>query len=114
RYLSGTIAKAGEPCMIDRFLMIGAHQQWGEMWCNMTQVRLWKKALTAGQIQNNMYFELDASHPDLVAFWRMEEGPSDFDGVFYDATGNGHDLVDPDWMGNSSVVGWDGPYSFGD
>ncbi|GAB4325213.1 MAG: hypothetical protein Kow00127_17940 [Bacteroidales bacterium] len=42
----------------------------------MDEVRIWNTALTAAQIQNNMYRELPnpASEPNLVLYYRMNEG----------------------------------------
>ena len=42
--------------------------------CNLSQVRLWKVALSQTQIQNNMFYELNASDERMMAYWKMDEG----------------------------------------
>lgn len=68
--------------------------------CNMSQVRLWRVALTQTQIQNNMFYELDASNPDMFGYWKMDEGTGT---TFRDATGNGHDTR---LSTSSNIRGW--------
>lgn len=67
--------------------------------CNMSQVRLWRVALTQTQIQNNMFYELDASNPDMFGYWKMDEGQGT---AFKDSTPNRHDT---EAKGNN-VKGW--------
>lgn len=83
-------APKGGTVRFDQMTMIGSGSRYFKAKCNLSQVRMWKVALTQLQIQNNMYYELDASNPDMIAYWKMDEG----DGYnFADATGNGHDAV---------------------
>jgi hypothetical protein len=58
--------------------------------CAMSQLRFWKTAITQTQIKNNMYYEVDPTNPNLIAYWPMNEGSGD---VFKDVTGNGHDAT---------------------
>ncbi|MDR1091483.1 MAG: DUF1735 and LamG domain-containing protein [Prevotella sp.] len=55
--------------------------------CAMSQVRLWKTAISQTQIQNNMYFSVNPKNPELIGFWPMDEGDGS---EFADITGNGH------------------------
>ncbi len=56
--------------------------------CAMSQVRLWKTAITQTQIKNNMYYSINPANPDLILYLPLDEG----DGTeFEDITGNGHD-----------------------
>jgi hypothetical protein len=58
--------------------------------CAMSQLRLWKTAISQTQIKNNMYYEIDPDNPDLIGYWPMNEGSGN---VFKDVTGNGHDAT---------------------
>lgn len=55
--------------------------------CKMSQVRLWKKAISGDQIKNNMHFSIDPTNPNLIGYWPMNEGKGN---TFADITGNGH------------------------
>jgi hypothetical protein len=52
------------------------------------EVRIWSRALTQQEIQNNMDLVLTGSELGLVAYYRFDEGSGQF---AFDATGNGHD-----------------------
>lgn len=80
-------APKGGAVRFDQMTMIGSGSYFN-CECNLSQVRMWKIALSQTQIQNNMFYELDASNPDMMAYWKMDEGEGTF---FADATGNGHD-----------------------
>lgn len=54
----------------------------------IAEVRLWKKALVASEIQLGLC-GVDPKAEGLVAYWKMNEGSGH---VFHDATGNGYDL----------------------
>jgi hypothetical protein len=58
--------------------------------CSMSQMRLWKTAISQSQIKNNMYYEIDPDNANLIGYWPMNEGSGN---VFKDATGNGHDAT---------------------
>ena len=68
------------------FLACGFHNY---AW-SMAQARLWKVGLTQTQIQNNMEYEIDATNPSLIAYWKMDEGTGT---IFYDSTPNAHHAV---------------------
>lgn len=55
--------------------------------CGMSQVRLWKIARTQNQIKNNMFYAINPTNPNLIAYWPMDEGTGY---TFADITGNGH------------------------
>lgn len=55
--------------------------------CKVSQVRLWKKAISGDQIKNNMHFSIDPTNPNLIGYWPMNEGKGN---TFADITGNGH------------------------
>lgn len=55
--------------------------------CGMSQVRLWKTAITPNQIKNNMFYGIDPTNPNLIGYWPMDEGSGN---TFADITGNGH------------------------
>lgn len=82
-------APKGGTVRFDQMTMIGSGSYFRAQ-CNLSQVRLWTIALTQTQIQNNMYYELDATNPDMMAYWKMDEGEGS---NFADATGNGHDGI---------------------
>ncbi|WP_294082732.1 DUF1735 and LamG domain-containing protein [Proteiniphilum sp. UBA5384] len=58
--------------------------------CAMSQVRLWKTAISQTQIKNNMYYSVNPANPDLIGYWPMDEGEGN---EFADITGNGHDAT---------------------
>jgi hypothetical protein len=58
--------------------------------CSVSQVRLWKKAITQTQIKNNMFYSINPANPDLMGYWPMDEGSGS---TFADITGNGHDAT---------------------
>ncbi len=70
--------------------MISSSRQYFRNECAMSQVRLWKVGRTQQEIQNNMYFSVNAKNPDLIAYWPMDEGEGT---TFKDITGNGHDAT---------------------
>lgn len=65
----------------------------------VSEVRVWKKALNQIEIQNNMCYVAPDSYPDMIAYWRFNDGPEA--GTIKDWTGNGWDLAlsrKPDWV----------------
>lgn len=70
--------------------------------CAMSQVRLWKTALSENHIKNNMYYSIDPANPNLIAYWPMDEGQGI---VFRDITGHGHDATST--TENNLVLGWE-------
>lgn len=79
---------------IDAMEFFGAGGQWFVNKCAMSQVRFWKVARSQKEIQDYMYLPINTKSPDLIAFWPMDDKPSE-DGsyTFRDASGNGHDAV---------------------
>lgn len=55
----------------------------------ISEVRVWKKALTQNEIQNNICYISPEYYPDMVAYWRFNEGGGS---VIKDWTGNGWDI----------------------
>lgn len=56
--------------------------------CGVSQVRLWKTAITQTQIKGNMYYSVNPNNPNLILYLPMDEGTGQ---LFNDVTGNGHD-----------------------
>lgn len=55
----------------------------------VSETRVWTKALTEVEIQNNMCY-VDPTSPNLLAYWRFNEGSGN---TVKDWTGNGYDLT---------------------
>lgn len=68
--------------------------------CALGQVRLWKTAISQGQIKNNMYFSINPANTNLIAYWPMDIGTGS---SFPDITGNGHDATADDGI----VLKWE-------
>jgi len=81
-------ARADGMGKFQRLKMIGSGATYFPDQCAMSQVRFWKTPLTQTQIKNNMYYAVDATNPNLIAYWPMDEGSGN---VFRDITGNGND-----------------------
>lgn len=64
----------------------------------LSEIRLWKKARTAPEIQESMY-SVDKSNPDLYAYWKMDEAK---DNKIEDVSGHGKNLV---LMGQAGKTG---------
>lgn len=60
----------------------------------LSEMRVWKKALTRADIANNMCY-VDPASPDLIAYWRFDGSTTEEDGqtVILDHTGNGYNAV---------------------
>ena len=56
---------------------------------SISEVRVWKRALTQNEIQNNMCCISPDYYQDMVAYWRFNEGGGS---VIKDWTGNGWDI----------------------
>ena len=56
---------------------------------SISEVRVWKRALTQNEIQNNMCYISPDYYQDMVAYWRFNEGGG---AVIKDWTGNGWDI----------------------
>lgn len=101
----------GRAMYIDRFQMCSSGSSWFVDYAEMCQVRLWKTTRSASQIQNNMNFEVEYQHPDLLMYLPMSEGSGS---MLHDVSGNGHDCKigsHPDNGYNTEAVAWT-EYSF--
>jgi hypothetical protein len=108
-YLKTQAKYPGSTWIMHTVDMISSHQG-TQNTMNMSQVRLWKKALSSAQLKNGMYYEADIADPDLEAYWKMDEGPDNFNNIFRDATGHGHDAVlNPNVL---TGFGWTEPQTF--
>lgn len=56
----------------------------------ISEVRVWKKALSQSQIQNNMCYVSPDNYKDMIAYWRFNEGKGT--NIIKDYTGNGWDI----------------------
>ena len=90
---------AGRPMYLDRFQMCSSGSQYFPNYAEMCQVRIWKTTRTADQIQKNMRSEVEYTHPDLVMYLPMNEGPGAT--VLNDVSNNGHNAA----IGNLSSAG---------
>lgn len=68
--------------------------------CAMSQVRLWKTAISQTQIKSNMYYSVNPENDNLIGYWPLDEGEGN---SFADITGNGHDAT----AENGVVKGWE-------
>lgn len=68
--------------------------------CAMSQVRLWKTAISQTQIKSNMYYSVNPANTNLIGYWPMDEGEGN---NFADITGNGHDAT----AANGVVKTWE-------
>lgn len=83
-------APVGGQVRIDFVEMISSGATYFPDECGMSQVRLWKTAISPTQIKNNMYYAVDPVNPNLIAYWPMDEGSGN---NFADITGNNYDAV---------------------
>jgi hypothetical protein len=61
---------------------------WGEGWGgHIDEVRVWRRARRAVEIQNDRLHRLVGDEPGLVAYWRFDEGRGN---TTHDHTGNAH------------------------
>lgn len=81
-------APKGGQVRFDYFQMISSGATYFINECGVSQVRLWKTAITQAQIKANMYYSVNPKNPNLILYLPMDEG----EGIhFKDITGNGHD-----------------------
>lgn len=93
-------APKGGQVRIDKVSMIASGSNYFVDRCSMSQMRFWKVARSEAEIQANMYYEVDPSNPNLIAYWPMDEGEGN---VFADVTGNGHDAT----AGSLIIKSWE-------
>lgn len=105
-YVDGVVAAAkatkGGPILIDQWGIVSGGASYFIHNCYMSEVRLWKKALTPTQIRNNRFYEINPQNPDLIAYWKMNEGSGY---ALKDYTGNGHDGKEG-VAGKNAIQGW--------
>ncbi|MDR2361207.1 MAG: DUF1735 and LamG domain-containing protein [Prevotellaceae bacterium] len=89
-----TIFLDGEFCNLAPF---GRPQTLGRPWgmwglrnFDFCQFRLWNIARSEAEIKNNMRREVNPSDPNLILYWKANEGAG---AVVHDATGNGRDIT---------------------
>lgn len=92
-------APAGGSVRFDYLQMISSGSYFMDQ-CAMSQIRLWKTAITQTQIKNNMYYSVNPANSDLIGYWPMDEGDGS---SFADITGNGHDAT----AATGVVQGWE-------
>lgn len=92
-YINGvldvTLQTKGGPVRFDTMNMVSSGSYFRNN-CQMAQVRLWKTAISQTQIQSNMYFAVKHADPNLIGYWKMDEGKGN---AFADCTGHGYDLT---------------------
>ena len=92
-YINGvldvTLQTKGGPVRFDTMNMVSSGSYFRNN-CQMAQVRLWKTAISQTQIQSNMYFAVKPADPNLIGYWKMDEGKGN---AFADCTGHGYDLT---------------------
>jgi hypothetical protein len=99
-----------------RDLSIGSFEGSSVFIGNMDEVRIWNRALTQAEIQENMNCELSGTHPGLMAYYKFNQGVEMQDNtavnVAVDSSGNGNDgnLINFDlsatasnWIGTSII-----------
>lgn len=83
----------GKKLHLDCFELNCSSSAYFNDYIEMCQVRAWKSTRTANQIKKGMYSEVEYTHPDLIFYLPMNEGPQE-DGsnpTLKDVSGNGHD-----------------------
>ncbi|MEN8260081.1 MAG: LamG domain-containing protein [Pseudomonadota bacterium] len=89
---NGSAEQAGEITYSDQArLMFGGYQRpdgISPFSGHIDDVRLWNKALTGGEIKNNMDYRLQGAELDLVGYWRLDRCK---DNVVPNAVEGGHD-----------------------
>jgi hypothetical protein len=95
---------AGDGVHFDEMWWISSSPTYFPDLCSMSQMRLWKTAISQTQIKNNMYYEIDPTDPNLIAYWPMNEGSGD---VFADISGNGHNATASISGSNHTIQRWE-------
>ena len=96
-------------------LMIGASSSNSEYFQGIIdEVRVWDIALTALQIQNNMYWEFTGNESNLVAYYRFNDQAGN---TLIDDSGNSHtgtlfNMQDSSWVSSSIVNRTASSFSF--
>jgi hypothetical protein len=98
-------APVGGSLRFDYFRMFTSGARYFRDDCSVSQIRLWKKAISQAQIRNNMYYAVNPANPDLMAYWPMDEGTGS---TFADISGNGHAATAPP----KAVIRWEADVRF--
>lgn len=85
-----TVQTSGGATNFEQMQIVSSGEDWFWDNCMMAQLRLWKVAITPTQIQSNMYYGVRSDDPNLLGYWRLDEGEGT---VFYDCTANKHDMI---------------------
>lgn len=85
-----TLQTKGGMANIDQMQIVSSGSQWFWANCMMAQLRLWKKAISQTQIKANMYLGVSPDNPDLIGYWRLDEGEGN---LLKDSTPNHHDMT---------------------
>jgi hypothetical protein len=109
-----TIYIDGEPCNLAPFggpqVLATPSGMWGGVNnCDFCQFRIWSTARTQTEIRNNMPTEVDPADPNLIAYWKANEGAG---GILHDATGNGRDMTITRGSGEDTGLTWYPDISF--
>lgn len=93
-YVNGTkdvaIQTKGGPATFTQMGVVTSGVEWFRDKCKMAQLRLWRIALGQTRIQSNMHFSLKANDPNMMGYWRMDEGSGN---TFKDSTPNAHHMT---------------------
>lgn len=88
-YVNGTkdfaVTTDGGPVTFNGMEMVSSGSSWFLDKCRMGQVRLWKKALSATELNANMLSMAKPTDPNLMGYWKLDEGTGL---VFKDCTPN--------------------------
>lgn len=84
-----TVQTTGGPANFEQMGIVTSGS-WFRDTCMMAQLRLWKVAITPTQIQSNMYYGVRSDDPNLLGYWRLDEGEGT---VFFDSTPNQRNMT---------------------
>ncbi len=90
----GGIINPSSRCVIGHWLTNGGVHK--NFYGHIDDVRVWNKALSETEIRETMCSKLQGNEPNLVGYWRVDEGTNGTCGGgadVCDATGNGNDGV---------------------
>lgn len=107
-YVNGTkdfsVTTDGGPVTFDGMEMISSGS-WFHDRCRMGQVRLWKKALSATELNANMLSTIKPTDENLMGYWKLDEGEGL---LFKDCTPNERHMTaagDVTWIPNTRFDG---------
>lgn len=107
-YVNGTkdfsVTTDGGPVTFDGMEMVSSGS-WFRDRCRMGQVRLWKKALSATELNANMLSTIKPTDENLMGYWKLDEGEGL---LFKDCTPNERHMTaagDVTWIPNTRFDG---------